>query len=49
LAKGYRHHNGVNDIRGSAHTQQPPCFVRLDLAKRNDHATGQKSPELGLL
>jgi hypothetical protein len=32
LAKSYRHHNGVNDIRRSGYAKQPPCFVRLALA-----------------
>ena len=49
LANSYRHHNGVNDIRRSGHAKQPPCLVRLALAKRNDHATGQEAPELGLV
>ena len=49
LTKSYRHHNGVNDIRRSGHAKQPSRFVRLALAKRNDHATSQEAPELGLL
>jgi len=49
LAKSYRHHNGVNDIRRSSQAEQPPCFMRLALAKRNDLAPSQEAPELGLL
>jgi len=49
LTKSHRYHNGVNNVRGSGHTKQPPCLVRFVLAKRNDHAPSQESPELDLL
>jgi len=48
-AKSYCHHNGVNDIRSSALAEQPSCFVRLAFAKRDDRASRQETPELGLL
>ncbi len=49
LAKSDRHHNGVDNVRRSRHSKQPPCLVRFALAKRNDHAPGQEAPELDLL
>jgi len=49
LPKGCGHHNGVDDIRRFGHPQQSPGFVSLGFAKRNDHATSQEAPELGLL
>jgi hypothetical protein len=49
LAKSDRHHNGVNNVRRSRHSKQPPCLVRFALAKRNDHAPSQEAPELDLL
>jgi len=48
LAKASCHHDSINDIRGSSHAKQPPCFVRPALAKRNDRAPHQEAPELGL-
>jgi hypothetical protein len=49
LAKSHRHYNGIDNVRGSGHSKQPPCLVRFVLAKRNDHAPGQEAPELDLL
>ena len=49
LAKSHRHYNGVNNVRSSGHSKQPPCLVRFALAKRNDHAPSQETPELDLL
>src|ERR1017187_7787380 len=49
LAKSDRHHNGVNNIRRCRYAKQPPCFVCLALAKRNDHAPSQEASELSLL
>ena len=48
LAKSRRHHNRINHIRRSGQAKQSPCFVRLALTKRNDRATSQEAPELGL-
>ena len=49
LARSHRYHNGVNIVRRSGHSKQPPCLVRFALAKRNDHAPSQETPELDLL
>ncbi len=49
LANGYRHHNGIDHIRSFTLAQQSSCFMRFGFAKRNDCATGQKTPKLRLL
>ncbi len=49
FAKRRGHHNGVDDIHRSAHTQQPSRLVRLALVERNHHAPGQEPSELRLL
>ena len=49
LAKSRRHDHGIDHIRRSGQAQQSPCFMRLALTERNDRATSQEAPELGLL
>jgi hypothetical protein len=49
LAKSHRYYDGINHIRRHGKAEQPPGFMGLGLAKRNDHAPSQETPELGLL
>jgi hypothetical protein len=49
LAKSHRHRNSVNNVYRCGHSKQPPRLVRFALAKRNDHAPSQETPQLDLL
>jgi hypothetical protein len=49
VPEGCCHHNGVNHIRRLSQAQQPPCFVRIGLTKRDHHAPSQETPKLRLL